>query len=410
MRTKRNHYAIGRATGSYGSSARSTAWLSGSADGAKRLKTLGDTMEDRGPDVPQAPPVVISDTEAVYLYGLDILAQQQSERLYYVYDGLGSLRQLLDSTGDVESNYAYDPFGVPVLAGDASNPYQFTGEAWDAEVGLLYLRARYYQPATARFITKDPWMGDIQQPNTLNRYAYVASNAVNRTDPTGLWGPGSFPKPPLPEPGHVREVAGTFQIAPELLGALLQTVVDIDYNFDDFLVDAAVQLLVIKRIWGSPETQLLAEFVLDALPESVSTGLAQMQYGTARGVEDWLAQRIAQEPADCDYLQMLEPLPETQNRLQRSFQLLRRDQATVYAAAHLRQIAEHRFGRRVSVVALRDEQMALVASLYNAGMYSPIRHYSENKFGNYIMKNDLLGAWRRKLGIAPRYQLDLGRP
>jgi hypothetical protein len=40
-------------------------------------------------------PVVISDTEAVYLYGLDIIAQQQTERLYYVHDGLGSVRQLL---------------------------------------------------------------------------------------------------------------------------------------------------------------------------------------------------------------------------------------------------------------------------------------------------------------------------
>ena len=67
-------------------------------------------------------PVVISDTEAVYLYGLDIIAQQQSGRLYYVHAGLGSVRQLLDSTGDVETNYAYDPFGVPVVAGDASNP------------------------------------------------------------------------------------------------------------------------------------------------------------------------------------------------------------------------------------------------------------------------------------------------
>jgi hypothetical protein len=65
-------------------------------------------------------PVVISDTEAVYLYGLDILARQQSERLYYMHDGLGSVRQLLDSTGDLETTYAYDPFGVPVVGGDVS--------------------------------------------------------------------------------------------------------------------------------------------------------------------------------------------------------------------------------------------------------------------------------------------------
>ena len=42
--------------------------------------------------------MVISDTEAVYLYGLDIIAQQQAERLYYMHDGLGSVRQLLLST------------------------------------------------------------------------------------------------------------------------------------------------------------------------------------------------------------------------------------------------------------------------------------------------------------------------
>jgi RHS repeat-associated protein len=130
-------------------------------------------------------PVVVSDTEAVYLYGLDIIAQQQAERLYYFHDGLGSVRQMLDSTGEVQTNYAYDPFGVPVVAGDGSNPYQFTGEAWDGEVELLYLRARYYQPEVGRFITKDPWGGDTQRPATLNRYVYVTNNPINRRDPTG---------------------------------------------------------------------------------------------------------------------------------------------------------------------------------------------------------------------------------
>jgi len=44
-------------------------------------------------------PVVISDTEAAYLYGLDILAQQQSERMYYAHDGLGSVRQGITVAG-----------------------------------------------------------------------------------------------------------------------------------------------------------------------------------------------------------------------------------------------------------------------------------------------------------------------
>jgi uncharacterized protein RhaS with RHS repeats len=73
---------------------------------------------------------VISDTEAVYLYGLGIIAQRHAERLYYVHDGLGSMRQLLDSAGQIETNYAYDAFVVPLVGGDACNAYQFSGEGW----------------------------------------------------------------------------------------------------------------------------------------------------------------------------------------------------------------------------------------------------------------------------------------
>jgi RHS repeat-associated protein len=48
------------------------------------------------------------------------------------------------------------------------NPWQFTGEAWDAEVELLYLRARYYKPETGRFVTKNPAAADLRQPSSLN--------------------------------------------------------------------------------------------------------------------------------------------------------------------------------------------------------------------------------------------------
>ncbi|MGB3904696.1 MAG: RHS repeat-associated core domain-containing protein, partial [Anaerolineae bacterium] len=147
-------------------------------------------------------PVVISDTDAVYLYGLDIIAEQlaQSDRYYYVHDGLGSVRQLLDNTGQIGESYAYDPFGVPLGSDTVPNPYGFTGEAWDAGVGLLYLRARYYQPETGRFITKDPWRGDVRGPGTLNRYVYVQNNAINYTDQSGLreWA-GEGPPPLCPE-------------------------------------------------------------------------------------------------------------------------------------------------------------------------------------------------------------------
>ncbi|MGB3904006.1 MAG: RHS repeat-associated core domain-containing protein, partial [Anaerolineae bacterium] len=96
------------------------------------------------------------------------------------------MRQLVDNTGQIAETYAYDPFGVPLASDTVPNPYRFTGEAWDAEVELLYLRARYYQPETGRFITKDPWAGDVRRPGTLNRYVYVGNNPVNMVDPSGL--------------------------------------------------------------------------------------------------------------------------------------------------------------------------------------------------------------------------------
>jgi RHS repeat-associated protein len=162
-------------------------------DGVRTSKTVDGDTTQYVLDLAATLPVVVSDTEAVYLCGLDIIAQQQADGQYYFYGGLGSVRQLLDSAGEVQTNYAYDPFGVPVVAGDASNPYRFTGEAWDEEVELLYLRARYYQPEVGRFIAEDPWEGDQRTPATLNSYVYVADNPVNLRDPSGSRPDGFLP-------------------------------------------------------------------------------------------------------------------------------------------------------------------------------------------------------------------------
>jgi RHS repeat-associated protein len=188
-------------------------------DGVRTSKTASGDTTEYVLDLAATLPVVISDTDAVYLYGLDIIAQQQTERLYYMHDGLGSVRQLVDSTGDIETAYAYDPFGVPVVEGDVYNPYQFTGEAWDAEVELLYLRARYYQPETGRFVSTDPWPGDRSRPSSLNHYAYVLNSPVNYSDPKGLdfTGPG----PACPDCGQLSVVATDVYVAPEVVEALL---------------------------------------------------------------------------------------------------------------------------------------------------------------------------------------------
>lgn len=59
------------------------------------------------------------------------------------------------------------------------NPYKYTGEVYDEESGLYYLRARYYEPSIGHFINKDAYEGDINNPLTLNLYTYVGNNPQN---------------------------------------------------------------------------------------------------------------------------------------------------------------------------------------------------------------------------------------
>ncbi|MCP5018074.1 MAG: RHS repeat-associated core domain-containing protein, partial [Ketobacter sp.] len=103
------------------------------------------------------------------------------ETRYLLSDGLGSVRQAVDETGSVVAYNEFDPYGNPVQNG--SSPYGFTGEWWQAEVGLLHLRARWYSVGTGTFLSRDPV--ESQLP-----YQYVNGSPTNRIDPSGLctWG------------------------------------------------------------------------------------------------------------------------------------------------------------------------------------------------------------------------------
>jgi len=120
-----------------------------------------------------------------YTYGIGRISgvlPGGSESTYYLTDGLGSTRQLVSSSGLASSEYQYDAFGT-VNAGPTSvNEYLFTGERVDAETGLVYLRARYYDPETGAFLNKDP----LGVSGGLNHYAYVSNDPLNRVDPNGL--------------------------------------------------------------------------------------------------------------------------------------------------------------------------------------------------------------------------------
>jgi RHS repeat-associated protein len=129
---------------------------------------------------------VLSDGSSTYLYGLDRIGQQNIVGWkYYFGDALGSVRQLANSAGTVIQARNYEAFGKQLgAAGNPLTKYGFTGE-WTDPTNLIYLRVRYYDPATGRFLSKDPVRGLIVLPGTLNLYTYVSNNPINFYDPTG---------------------------------------------------------------------------------------------------------------------------------------------------------------------------------------------------------------------------------
>lgn len=91
---------------------------------------------------------------------------------YFGVDGLGSVRQLYNSNGQIIANHRYDPFGNSISqSGVGNSNYGFTSEQQDA-TGLDYLRARYYDPVTGRFLSQDPWGGNLRNlgADDWNRY------------------------------------------------------------------------------------------------------------------------------------------------------------------------------------------------------------------------------------------------
>ena len=112
---------------------------------------------------------------------------------YYHYDGIGAVTGLTDVNAKLLQSYSYDAFGNALMvqgqgkgAKNIVNPYGFSTKEYNPKSGLSYFGARYYDPVVGRFVTKDLWPGTIEDPSTLNKYAYCNNNPVNLIDLYGL--------------------------------------------------------------------------------------------------------------------------------------------------------------------------------------------------------------------------------
>jgi RHS repeat-associated protein len=100
---------------------------------------------------------------------------------YLHHDQAGSTRLLTGSTGTVTGKCSYSAYGTPTCEGTTTTPLGWDGQYTSSDTGLVYLRNRVYDSATAQFLTVDPAVALTREP-----YAYGGDNPVNRRDPDGL--------------------------------------------------------------------------------------------------------------------------------------------------------------------------------------------------------------------------------
>ena len=124
------------------------------------------------------------------IYGTNLLMRTaDGQSYYYMYNGHADVTALINvATGNVDATYYYDAFGnidPTGTTGDVNNNITYAGYQYDEETGLYYLNARMYDPKVARFLQEDTYSGSVNDPLSLNLYAYCANNPLIYYDPTG---------------------------------------------------------------------------------------------------------------------------------------------------------------------------------------------------------------------------------
>lgn len=122
-----------------------------------------------------------------YTYGTDLISADSGLPSYYHTDAHGNTRLLTNATAQATDSYVYDGYGqLSATTGSSDNDYLFAGEQFDEPADAYYLRARYYDPDTGVFLSRDPLVGSPNDPVTQHPYLYGSADPINNIDPTGL--------------------------------------------------------------------------------------------------------------------------------------------------------------------------------------------------------------------------------
>ncbi len=167
-------------------------------------------------DTAETLPLVLEDETNNYIYGPHGLPIEQTNKtatLYLHHDQQGSTRLLTNTSGNTETAYGYSPFGTPSTKGAATTPLLYDAQYTNTDTGLIYLRARTYDPQAAQYLSVDPALQTTGEP-----YAYANDNPLNSADPNGTQPPPQQGQPgprnlPL-EQNHLYDIPPAMIIGP----------------------------------------------------------------------------------------------------------------------------------------------------------------------------------------------------
>ncbi|HUA74621.1 MAG TPA: DUF6531 domain-containing protein [Solirubrobacteraceae bacterium] len=154
-------------------------------DGLRASQTISGSTSYMTWDVAESLPLLLGDGTSVFLYGpagLPIEQVSGETAQYLHHDQQGSTRMITGAAGTVAGTITFDACGNKLGGtGSATSVLGYDGEYTSADTGLVYLRARTYDPATAQFVSRDPL-----SPLTLQPYTYANADPEGLVDPSGL--------------------------------------------------------------------------------------------------------------------------------------------------------------------------------------------------------------------------------
>jgi RHS repeat-associated protein len=162
-----------------------TATYGYNGDGLRMSKTFSGATTQQTWDLSGSLGLLIQDGTTSYVTGPGGLPFEQITGggvvTYYHHDQLGSVRALSNSSGVVIGTATYDAYGSTTATTGTTTPFGYAGQYTDNESSLVYLRARYDDPSTGQFTSRDPAVALTREP-----YSYSTDNPLNFTDPSGL--------------------------------------------------------------------------------------------------------------------------------------------------------------------------------------------------------------------------------